>query len=101
MDANSNSSRVTVTVFVSENVKNIITEPLVTQFNKILSFSYSTHLNTTLEIQTTEITSGNTDKGDVDITVFAMYSITATGKSKNSTALKLAGGLTVHSTLSS
>lgn len=90
MDANS-SSRVTVTVFVSENMKNVIKEPLVTKFSEILNISYSSHLNETFEIQTTEITSGNSDKRD--ITVVAMYSITATGTSKDSTAMKLAGTL--------
>ena len=55
--------------------------------------SYTTQLNETLEIQATDVTNGS--KGS--ITIFAMYTISAAGTSKNSTAINIPGTVLIHS----
>ena len=52
-------------------------------------FKYSTQLNETLEIQATDLTNGSKVGGN--ITIFAMYSVSATGTSLNSTAISIPG----------
>ena len=51
--------------------------------------SYSTKLDETLQVQTTDLNNGSEAKGN--ITVIVMYSNTATGTSKNSTAINIPG----------
>ena len=72
LDANNNSSNFSVTVFAN---------------GKAQMFPYSAQVNETIEIHTTDITSGS----NASTTVFVMYSMPTTGTSKNSTAINLAG----------
>ena len=52
-------------------------------------FKYSIQLNETLELQTTNLTNGT--EARENITVVAMYSVSATGTSLNSTAISIPG----------
>ena len=63
--------------------------PLQYLFANGRMLSYSTKLDETLEVQTTDLNNGSEAKGN--ITVIAMYSNTATGTSKNSTAINIPG----------
>ena len=49
--------------------------------------SYSTKLDETLEVQTTDLNNGSEAKGNTTVTV--MYSNTATGTLKNSTGINI------------
>lgn len=58
-------------------------------------FSYTTQLNETLKIRTTDVTNRSKTKGN--ITIFAVYTITAAGTSKKSAAINIPGTVLIGS----
>ena len=72
LDTDNSNSNISVTIFANEG-----------------QFSYSTQLNNTLEIPVTDFTNGSEANGS--ISVIAKYSNTATGTSRNSSAINIPG----------